>query len=229
MITVEKDPVLLISEFVAKIYADKEFPVGHFMENKESFTQRKSGELATTIRNFQQVFEKARVLFIERDIGGKAKHAMEKISDFAIKNRAKSVDDTVILPQEYYGDLFDIAMNVYDNEDYDATFIMMSAIMALYPNFIQPYIIIATITWKNQGFDAAISIYEQLTKSLRNPLLFCCAADCYLSSNDTYYRNIGKVLLEDALALAKGNDLDRENYKDLIIDMERMLNSTERS
>ncbi|OHE71033.1 MAG: hypothetical protein A2007_03190 [Verrucomicrobia bacterium GWC2_42_7] len=218
----QQDPVLVLAEFAAQQYADANYPMGNFLESREAFTQRTAIQIADLIKNFQSVFQTAGQLFAEKDLEGNAKKTIAEIYNLAKKD-PKNI--TNLLTEEQYHSLFDVAMSVYDSEDYESAFIMVSAVMALFPTYIQPYIILVSITWFQEGFDAAIMLYEQLTKVMKNPLLFCCAADCYLTSEDLHNQATGKRLLEEALELANSNPSEQETYKQLIPDIEEMLAS----
>ncbi len=160
------------------------------------------------LARFQQKTMDGFELFIARDHHGATTEISEKLILFVEK--LVDSDAQPELPQlsdEEFDALFNIAIDACEDKDFNAADSMMTTLISLFPNRVQPYIALAKIAIEQQGTTAGLKVFDNLTHALKDPLLYYYSAMAHVDDgNPSSIRKAEDLLKEAILMCSKDPD-----------------------
>lgn len=191
-----------LAKFIFDKFVKNDMPPPTELETEEARAERRKNEIAEMLTRHQMIVREGADLFLRMNTDGTVKNIIEKI-------RKASVTDIVkpkFLSDSDFSILMKKALEVYQAEQLNEAMNLFAFVAHLFPFQVQPYIAMATITWKQSGIEEAVNIYSHLIQCLPNPLLMAYAADCFKAAGDNQK---AKETLEKGLKLC---DLDQTAY-----------------
>ncbi len=140
-------------------------------------------------------------------------HAISKLDFEEFIHRRKE-----LISQEDFQYLLDITIDRYEaGHHVEATF-MCSVLSFLNPAHSYPYVLQASITWKERGGKEACKLYDNFIEWMSDPVLYYFAANCYAKNSQ---KRKAKDLLTKALKLC--HELKARDVKDLVLKIHELL------
>lgn len=110
---------------------------------------------------------------------------------------------------------FSAAVNsFYDCGDYHLEQCVLSVFLMLFPLYPQPYACYATMLWRKEGIDAAVTFYEPLVDAIEDPILDYYAADCLVKAGK---KSRAKELLQRAFTQLVSSPEDQVELRQHIV------------
>lgn len=191
-----------LAKFIFDKFVKDDMPPITALESEEVRAERRKREIAEMLERHQMIVREGADLFVSLDTEGTIKPLIEKIQHATVQE----IVTPKFLSDEDFTSLMKKALEVYQADDLTEAMSLFAFVAHLFPFQVQPYIAMATITWKQSGIEEAVKIYSQLIQCLPNPLLMAYAADCFKAAGDNAK---AKTTLEKGLKLC---ELDSTAY-----------------
>lgn len=206
-------------DFLVQESAAQETGVRKKLKRSSPTYKNKRKEIFGVLKNYQEMLREGMAQIRTHDVSGNATRALEKIQHF------DKSDPQIFYEQfneEDYQSLIEIANDAYEGRQFESARSMAAVIVNLFPFMMQPYVILTSVEWQLQGIDAAVGIYENLVQTLKDPILFFYAAECFMKAKKT-----AKALetIEEALKMCDDNPGDFDEVKEALVDMKRQMSS----
>lgn len=169
------------------------------LESTEQRIERRKKEVAELLGNHQKIVKEGLEYFKKYDAEQDLADILERVEKYALYSRYHVESP---LTEDDFEKLFTIVLDVYNHDELQTTSSMCSFMTQLFPFQAQPYIIQANIQWRQFGIERAVSIYENIVKLVKSPLLYTYAAACFKSAG---MNDKARDILVDALWLCSDN------------------------
>lgn len=152
-------------------------------------------QIRKTLDEYHNMMQKAASVIKEHDTKGKARSVIEKIEKTKVQDLKP---DSKFLDESDFQALLELGMEIYERGDLEPARSIFLYMSSLFPLQVQPYIVLATIEWRTKGAEAAATIYRNLIKGLKNPLLMLYAGDCIAHAG---HKDEARTIFNEALEL----------------------------
>jgi tetratricopeptide (TPR) repeat protein len=176
-----QEQIQSLAKYIFEKFVKNDMPPPDELESEEIREERKKAEIAEMLTRHQMAVREGADLFVSLDQDGTIKPLIEKIRNATVAD----IVNPNYLNDNDFSSLMKRALEIYQDNKLNEAMNLFAFVAHLFPFQVQPYIAMATITWKQSGIQAAVTIYSQLINCLPNPLMMAYAADCFRVAGET--------------------------------------------
>ncbi|OHE73301.1 MAG: hypothetical protein A2007_01245 [Verrucomicrobia bacterium GWC2_42_7] len=191
---------------------------GNEIESRDQYRERKEVEVSVFLQNMEQNYAQGKNLFIKNN---------PNVADFFSKidksMTTKGEIDPLLLTEQVYQELLSTGEKCFAEKQFESLQIMMQTLILLFPKYLQSYIILANAICVEKGHSVAAEVYEKLIEHIEDPLLYSCAASCFVECDSESQKTKGINLFKKVITMITGNPEKYADYQYLQPEIESFI------
>lgn len=168
-----------LSKYIVNNFMKEGLRIPAPLETDEQRKLRKQAQEVQTLEDHHNRILQIAEIFASRDAEGKLIPIINKVQNAKLEDFANKQ----FMQASEFEALIITALAAYNDKDYETAMSMAAYISHIFPFEVQPYLIMATIIWKQEGVYKAADFYDKIIDVLHNPILYMYAADCFAAAD----------------------------------------------
>lgn len=150
------------------------------LESADSKRDRKIEEFTSIFESHNAMIQQASEIYKTHDKHGIITPIIDKVENGILAD----FQNPDFLTDKDYEILMTAAVEAYNTGDHNTALRMAAYVAHIFPLQVQPYILMTTVYWAQEGAQKAAQIYDHLKDVLPNPMLYLYAARCFVAAEE---------------------------------------------